>query len=405
MVGLISWLKGFVRIRVSGLSVERFMNLCGHHNILLWNVVRKESYWEMCISIKAFRALRPIVRKTGTKVVITEKCGLPFFIHKLGTRKIFVAGLFFSLGFWYISANFVWRIEINGNLQITEEQLIDYLERNDVVIGALKKRIDIEQLEKNIRMEFSEITWTSIKFDGTVLYLDIKENDGIKVIEQVEEGAYDLVSNTEGEVFSMVVRAGVPKVKQGDSVTVDMVLVEGKIPIYNDDGTVREYLYEKSDADIFIKHTIEYEYSIPLTHIEKVYTGRTRGYSFFRIGEKEFSLHGAKPFCMYDSVMLETTPTLIKDLRLPISWGEFTYREYLNTECLYREEEAKMLLEENLLHFLVGLEEKGVQIIEKDVTIVKNTNEYEIMGNIVVAEPATHLVEINVAEEAIAGSQ
>ena len=93
MVGFISWLRGFVRIRVSGLSVERFMNLCGHRNILLWDVVRKEEYWEMCISIKAFRSLRPIVRKTGTKVVITERCGLPFFIHKMGVRKIFVAGL------------------------------------------------------------------------------------------------------------------------------------------------------------------------------------------------------------------------------------------------------------------------------------------------------------------------
>ena len=108
---------------------------------------------------------------------------------------------------------------------------------------------------------------------------------------------------------------------------------------------------------------------------------------------------------MYDSVMVETTPTLIKDLHLPISWGEFTYREYLNTECLYSEEEAKGLLEENLLQFLVGLEEKGVQIIEKDVTIVKNTDKYEIMGNIVVAEPATCFVEINRAEDNIMGSQ
>ena len=95
----------------------------------------------------------------------------------------------------------------------------------------------------------------------------------------------------------------------------------------------------------------------------------------------------------------------MKDLHLPISWGRFTYREYMNTECLYSKEEAKALLEENLLHFLAGLEEKGVQIIEKDVTIVKNTDEYQIMGSIIVAEPATRLAEIEMAEEAIAGSQ
>ena len=88
--------------------------------------------------------------------------------------------------------------------------------------------------------------------------MDIKENDGIKVLNDEEDGAYNLISHVEGEIYSMVVRAGIPKVKQGDVVSADTILVEGKIPVKNDDGTVREYLYRKADADILIKHTIEY---------------------------------------------------------------------------------------------------------------------------------------------------
>ena len=405
MVGVISKLRGFVRIRVSGLAVERFINLCGRRNILLWDVERKEEYWEMCISVNAFRMLRPIVRKTGTKVVITQKCGLPFFVHKLGARKIFLAGFLFCFILLYGSANFVWKIEISGNYKITEEQLLDFLAEKNVEIGARKKHIDIEQLEKDIRMEFAEITWTSGRLDGTVFYLDIKENDGITVENQETKGSYDLLSTVDGEIYSMVVRAGVPKVKQGDLVTKDMVLVEGKVPVYNDDGTIREYLYRKADADILIKHTIDYEYSIPDKHIEKVYTGRTRGYFFLRLGSKEFTFHGAKPFCMYDSVRQETTPAFMENLDVPVSWGKFTYREYLNTECLYSEEEAVELLKVNLLQFLAGLEEKGVQIIEKDVTIVKNTDTYQIAGEIIVAEPAKHYVETGEAEVEVIGSR
>ena len=130
MVGVISWLKGYVRIRVSGLSVERFLNLCGHKNILLWNVVRGERYWEMCISISAFRRIRPIVRKTGTRVVITERCGLPFFVKKMNGKKVFLFGLIFTIFFWYASGNFVWRIEFEGNYKITQEQLMDFLDEN-----------------------------------------------------------------------------------------------------------------------------------------------------------------------------------------------------------------------------------------------------------------------------------
>ncbi len=400
MVGVISWVKGYVRIRVWGLSAERFLNLCGHRNILLWDVVRKETYWEMCISVKGFRSLRPIVRKTGTKVAITERNGLPFFVSGLNRKKVFLAGAVISLVFWYGSANFVWKIEIEGNYKITEEQLLDYLDEQNLSVGSRKKNVDIEQLEKDIRMEFKDITWTSGRFEGTSFILSIKENDGI-VQEKIEEtdGGYDLVSHAEGEICYMVVRSGIPKIKQGDLVSSDMILVEGKIPVYNDDGTIREYILAKADADIYIKHTIKYEESLPETYIKKVYTGREEKNSFWRLGSNELFFHDSDPYCVYDVVMQENTPGLFEDLKIPVSWGKYTYREYMNVECLYSKEEAVDILKEKLLLFLAGLEEKGVQIIEKDVTIVKDDKEYKIMGEILVAEPAKDLKPTELSTE------
>lgn len=400
MVGVISWVKGYVRIRVWGLSVERFLNLCGHRNILLWDVVRKETHWEMCISVKGFRSLRPIVRKTGTKVAITERSGLPFFVSRMNRKKMFLAGAVISLAFWYGSANFVWRIEIQGNYKITQEQIRDYLDEQNLSIGTRKKSVDIEQLEKDIRMEFPDITWTSGKFEGTSFVLSIKENDGIVQTESLEDdGGYDLISHAEGEICYIVVRSGIPKVKQGDMVSKDMVLVEGKVPVYNDDGTVREYILVKADADIYIKHTITYEESLSETYIKKEYTGREEKNSFLRFGSNELSFHDSDPYCVYDVVMQENTTGLFEDLKIPVSWGKYTYREYMNVECLYSKEEAVDILKEKLLLFLAGLEEKGVQIIEKDVTIVKDDNKYKIMGEILVAEPAKDLKPIELSTE------
>ncbi len=393
MVGIISWLKGYVRIRVTGLSVERFINLCGHKNILLWDVIRAEGYWEMCISIKAFKQLRPIVKKTGTRVAIIERCGLPFFMSQMNKKKVFLVGFFFTVFFWYASANFVWKIEIEGNYRITQEQLKDYLAEQKIGIGTLKKSIDIEALEKALRMEFTDIIWTSGKFEGTTFHLAVKENDGIQVKEITEEGVgYDLVAHTDGEIYSMVVRQGVPKVKQGDVVTKDMILVEGRIPVNNDDGTVREYLYEKADADIFIKHTITYEDSLEEKYIKKVYTGQEKKYFYVRFGEKQWTVGQTKPYLVYDAVVQETTPAILKELKIPLLWGQYTYREYQNTECLYTKEEASEILKKNLLQFLATLEEKGVQIIEKDVKIEKKVNTYEVSGGILVAEPVENLM-------------
>ena len=115
MINMINWLKGYVRIVVSGVTVERFMNLCGHKNILLWDVCRMDNCYEMFISLPAFKTLRPIVKKTRVKVAVLQRIGLPFFISELNKRKIFLFGCMVAVFFWFISGYFVWNIEINGN--------------------------------------------------------------------------------------------------------------------------------------------------------------------------------------------------------------------------------------------------------------------------------------------------
>ena len=66
-----------------------------------------------------------------------------------------------------------------------------------------------------------------------------------------------------------------------------------------------------------------------------------------------------------------------------------THREYQNTEHDYTREEAEALLNQKLMDFLADLEEKGVQIIEKDVRINKNDTSWVMEGAFLVREPVT----------------
>ncbi len=395
MVGIINWLRGYLKIRVTGAAVERFINLCGYRNILLWNVSRCENCYEMFISLKAFRELRSIVRKTKTKAAILQRYGLPFFMLSMNKRKMFVFGCIFTIWFWQISGNFIWQIDIQGNFQITEEQISDYLESQEIHIGMLKKRLDIEQLEKDLRITFPEIIWASGKIESTAFLLNIKESEGAKVREVMEnEGQYDILAPVDGDIYSIIVRSGIPKVRQGDTVTKDMVLVEGIVPVMNEDGTIRENLYVKSDADIYIKHIIDYEDSLPAKYIYKFYTGREKKVPYIRIGEGELTLRSAPDYFVSDVVIQESTPSLFKELKIPLKWGSFTHREYMNVETLYSKEVAQSLLEEKFQKFLTTLSEKGVQIIEKDVKIIENGDNWIVTGQIVVAEPVALLQKV-----------
>ena len=93
MEKLIHFLRGYLRIKVWGYSPERFMNLCGNRDILLWDIERHGTYYTMCISIRGFRELKPITGKTKTRVAILRRYGLPFFVPHMKKRSMFIVGL------------------------------------------------------------------------------------------------------------------------------------------------------------------------------------------------------------------------------------------------------------------------------------------------------------------------
>ena len=72
------FVKGYYLITVEGLLAERFINLCKVKNIYLWDLQNSNNIYRMKISIEDYNILDDIMNKTGVKVDILEKYGLPF---------------------------------------------------------------------------------------------------------------------------------------------------------------------------------------------------------------------------------------------------------------------------------------------------------------------------------------
>ena len=86
-----NYILGYIRITVEGYFIERFINLCLKKGILLWNNKRKKStLLEVNVSIKDFREVVEIAKKSQCKVKIKQKKGLPFLFHKYRKRKDFI---------------------------------------------------------------------------------------------------------------------------------------------------------------------------------------------------------------------------------------------------------------------------------------------------------------------------
>ena len=388
MTEWIKRLQGYVKIRVWGFAPQRFINLCSNKGVLLWNIEKQDDIYTMCISLKAFYQLRPIARKTKVRVVISERCGLPFLVPGMLRRKAFLAGFFLTVAFWILSSFFVWDIRVSGNLQVTEDVFFKFLEQEGVHTGMWKSKLDIGKLEKQIRRNFPQVTWTSGRLDGVRLLIELKEND-MPIPEETAadpETGRDLVAQYDGVITEMIVRSGVPKVTIGSEVAKGDVLVEGRIPIYAEDGTVREYRQVVSDADIRMEHTENFRAHLASDYIKKKYTGREKTYYFIHFGDREWRPKAKPPYLQYDSILDTCSVKALEYMHIPCTLGRITYREYQKTEYSYTTQEAKTVLQKKILDFLESLDEKGVQIISKDVKIETKRAGWTVHGVLTVKE-------------------
>ena len=148
LIDRVKYFQGYVRVRLFGYAPERFFNLCSNRNILIWNLEYHDDQYEFCISLRGFRQLKPILKKTRTKLVIVERIGLPFAMRRYRKRKLFFAGVVLCCVLLYTMSLFVWKIEVNGNLHETDSNIIKFLQEKKVYHGLLKSKIDCEKIEE-----------------------------------------------------------------------------------------------------------------------------------------------------------------------------------------------------------------------------------------------------------------
>ncbi len=373
---------GYVTVKISGASKERFWNMCRMKHIKMWDLKEndKDSSVIMCMSGRDLLDSKNAIRKSGVKVAVLEKSGLPFFYRRLLKRAVFVAGILFCAFFLIAMMQKIWCIQLEGNRKITDDELIGFLNKQDIRIGCNIKDISYEELEAGIRENFNDIIWASVIRKGTTLIIRIKENEFYNEA-AVYEDYTDLRSEYDGTILSMVVRKGVPLVKIGDTVAKGDIMVQGAVPILDENSEICKYQYCHAQADILIQTQEIYEETISRVHEVRIYGENSKGFEigfgtrFFQIGKKRSSDNVISSKSIHQMVLFDY-------LYLPLYLNITTYTPYETVDETYTQEEAQQILTDNLEKYLHILSEKGVQIVRKDVKIIKNGMIVQIIANL-----------------------
>lgn len=388
VISILKFLQGYVLVHLTGYAPERFLNMCGKHNILIWNLETCEDGYRFCISVEGYKLLKPLLKKTKTRARILEKRGFPFYLFRYRKRKMFVLGIVLCCSLLFYTSRFIWNIEINGNSYLSEETILDFLEIKNADFGTKISSIDCALLEEQLRSAYPEVIWTSIKIYGTKLTVDIQESllsEQSYITEQEE--ICDIVAAKDGIITYMITRQGIPVARTGAEVKQGDLLVSGEMIIYNDFGEVAAYLYEKADADVRARVSYYYEEVISKNYEEKVYAQTPIITYGLQIGD--FAVESPfqnEPDGFYDEAVENIQFRFGENFYFPLFFKKISCYPYEIEKKEYTEAEAKALAEEHFLLYLQNLEEKGIHIIEKNVMIKKVNQNYLVSGMVTAEE-------------------
>lgn len=369
---LIRWIRGYVKIRVEGLSPERFINMCSRNNIYLWGMRTSGKGYEMCLMLADFRKIKPLARKTHTKILVTERYGMPFFLFRWRRRKLFFFGIILCAVLLKVYSLFIWDIRFEGNVRWPDETLAEFLREEGIAPLMLRSKVDCPEIVKNIRKEYNDIVWVSASLDGSRLNIRVKENNDAypEYTLAEDDSPTDLVASSDGVITEIVTRSGVPLVHEGDQVKKGDILVRGRIDVTDDVGEIVGYQYCRADADIYADTTVTYEKSIPLTTREKVYKKQKKFMVYVRVGNTRISVGStANDYKYSETSVIEKQLKMGENFYLPVVFGTETARSYTFLEREMPQEEARKVLSADFQRFCEELQEKGIQIRGNDVKI------------------------------------
>ena len=359
-----NYLRGYVIIIIKGFFIEKFINICARRRIHLWDVrLQSERRVTARMSISGFRLIRPVARKTGCRVRLLRKRGLPFVFSKYRRRKAFFAGavLFFIL--INVLASFVWSIEITGNEKLDTVFLENALAANGIRTGALKYRIDTRRAVERMMLEIGRLSWISISIKGTKVKVEVRERGDIPEIVP-RHIPCDIVAMRDGIIRQVIAKEGIEAVSEGDTVKKGQVLISGRVPVKGEE----QYRLVHAMGTVSARTWYEDEAPVVLTRTETVRTGRAiRDHSLILFSKELDLIRKKVRFSEYVTEESRKKLSIGDDLVFPFEWVTVTHFEVATLEASISEEDARETAAREAYEKALRRVPEGAEIISENI--------------------------------------
>lgn len=253
IIKIIRYLLGYVNFRAFGGFSDRFLNLCTHDNIPLWNIKNVKGNISASTTINGYLSIRKATRKSGMKLKVLEKKGLIFLLKRNKIRVGILIGVCIFTLVTVILSQFIWSISLVGNVELEQDYLLEAFRKYGVKVGSPVKILDDDSIAQDVVSEIERLSWASVNRKGTSVVIEVREKTPAPE-KYDDETPTNLIASEDGVIISIDSLYGVEDVKPGSAVTKGDLLISGIIS--HPDGT-ESFVH----ADGYVKALVKYEYT------------------------------------------------------------------------------------------------------------------------------------------------
>lgn len=386
---ILNFLKGYLIISVSGLFTERFINICTHRELRIWDIKYKNGEIYAAMAVEDFFKLRDVAYITKVRVRTFKRVGLPFLIKRYKRRwPIVFAVLLFIFIIYFLSSHII-SIDVSGNERIPTDRIYAELSEVGVKRWVRSKDIHPERIRNEIMIMDEDVSWLGVNVRGSRVYIEVAERIDYKSIPHETEEICNVIATKDGVIEEICVMQGQGFAKRDDAVKKGELLISG---IMDSAYGVREV---HAYGEVIARTEYKEEGTYSLVYKDKNYKDNKKTLFGVKILDENYDLFSRKniDYSRYEEQKNEYTikfSVFDKDIEIGgIKYDFVEYEEYDNKKSV-----SEVVAD--------ATEELTARILEKvpnDAQVVKKDVEHNVLSGDSVYVCVTWQCRENIAEE------
>lgn len=307
---LFRFLFGYVVFRAEGGFPERFLNLCRVEHIPIWRLRSSGNGLTARTAAADYRRLRPVAARSGMRLQLQQKRGVPFALRRLRGRQGLLIGLACACLLLGLLHSRVWSIELQNETGVPSAEILAAFEQAGLRVGARIQALDEGTVERAAIRQLPRIQWVNVNFGGCAAVIAVREAKP-DAVEAPADAPANLVAARDGTVQLLQPFRGTAAVKRGAAVLKGELLISGVTD--NKDGSAG---FCRADGYVTAQTHRRCTVSLPQAGTLQMRTGLTR-----QLRPQVFSLSLPAP---RGAQFREVAAPVIRGVTLPFALVTYT---------------------------------------------------------------------------------